>query len=290
MLRRLTGRDPETWTPVDEGAYSPTGRWVVRWAGGGSAFVKAEPVPYDEHGVAVEHLVYSAVRLPPLPELVAYDGSGLPRVLVTEDLSHARWGTPVTAADAVALRTALDVLRDVPAPAGLGPVGLPPRWAAFAAEPAPLLATGLLDAAWLDRHAGALAAAEAGADTAGDRLLHTDLWLQNWCRTERGAVLVDWAGSAHGDPMVMRAWGEAGVRAAAGPPGVVLAPGHAAWAAWAAGQTAWFLSREGPDVHPRLLETERREALAALRWACDELRLPYPKPGPALVGLGPWRP
>jgi hypothetical protein len=275
---------------VDEGAYSPTGRWLVRFADGGTAFVKAEAEPRGHYGVAVEQLVYSAVASPALPRLVGYD-AGPPAVLVTEDLSYARWGTPLTVEDATALRTALDLLRDVPAPEGLRPVPFSPPWTAFDDDPAPLLASGLVaDPAWAAAYVPVLRSAAAGADPAGDRLVHLDLWLQNWCRVDgRGAVLVDWAGSAHGDPLVMRAWGEAGVRAAGGPPGVVLS-GRPEWAAWAAGLTAAFLAEEQPDAHPRLLETERREAVATLRWACDELGLPYPEPGPACAALGPWRP
>lgn len=284
VVRRLTGRVPVAWDARDEGAYSDAGRWVVRFADGGTAFVKAEAEPDDQHGVAVEHHVLSNVSLPCLPALLAY-GDG---VLVTEDLSAARWGTPLTPDDVALLSAAMDLVAAVPAPAGLRPMWTRRGWAAFAEDPAPLLALGLVDEAWAARHVPALAEAEAGADVAGDRLLHTDLWLQNWCRADRGAVLVDWAGTRVGNPLLMRAWGEAGVRAAGGPSGLVLA-GHPEWAAWVAGQAALFLG-ESPDDHPRLKETERRELAACLRWACDEVGLPHPEPGPAFRDLGPWRP
>ena len=285
-LRSLTGREPASWTPVTEGAYSPCGRWVVRWEGGGSAFVKAEESPDPAHGVLVEHLVYSSVSLPCVPRLYAYrDG-----VLVTEDLSRARWGTPVTEDDARALVAAIDLLADVPAPEGLHPLGLERRWAAFAADPARVLGTGLVDEAWLSRWVGDLAEAESSADASGDRLVHGDVWLQNWCRNERGVVLVDWAGCGAGNTTAMRAFGEAAVRAAAGPHGVVLA-GEPAWAAWMAGQVAHFLTDAGSHtVNARLVETERRESLATLHWACDEVGLPYPPVAPEFADLGPWRP
>lgn len=119
--------------------------------------------------------------------------------------------------------------------------------------------------------------------------MHGDLWLQNWCRTGRGAVFVDWSGSHRGNPLVTRAWAEGGVRAAAGPAGIVLPPGRPEWAAWLAGQAAFFLTLV-PHTMPRLVETQRREALATLRWACDEIGLPHPDPGPVFAALGPWRP
>jgi hypothetical protein len=286
VLRRITGREPVAWEARDEGAYSASGRWVVRWADGGTAFVKAEAEPDDHYGVAVEHLVYSSVSSPVLPGLVAYDG-GPPLVLVTENLSRARWGTPVTAADARALGAAFDALASVRAPEGLRPVPFGPRWAGFVADPAPLLATGLVSEAWAAASLPVLAAAETGAGLAGDRLVHCDVWLQNWCRAERGVVLVDWAGSAAANPLVMRAWGEAAVRAADGPAGLVLA-GHPEWAAWVAGQAAYFLTRD--HGIERLVETQRREALATLRWAAGECGVPPPDPGPVFATLGPWRP
>jgi len=286
VLRRITGREPVAWSVRDEGAYSRAGRWVVRWADGGSAFVKAEATADDRHGVAVEHRVYSSVTFDAVPRLHAYD-PGPPAVLVTEDLSNARWGAPVTAADAAALRTALDGLGELPAPDGLGAIDTGPGWTAFADDRAPLVATGLVDDAWAERHLPALTPAAAAAGRSGDRLAHLDVWLQNWCRTERGVVLVDWAGCGAGNPLAMRAWGEAAVRAAGGPQGIVL-DAHPEWAAWMAGNAAFYLSRVGPDTAPRLAETERREAVATLRWACEELGLPVPEH--AFGDLGPWRP
>jgi hypothetical protein len=290
VLRALTGREPVAAREVREGAYSNAARWVVTFAGGPAAFVKAEVADDGPYGTHTEHLVYAAVALPCLPALYGYEpgGEDVPRVLVTEDLSGARWGAPVTAADAGLLGDAFDALAGVPAPAGLAPVTFEPGWARFARDPAPLLATGLVDAGWLDRHLPALAAAEATVDTAGDRLVHLDLWLQNWCRAARGAVLVDWAGAAAADPLLMRAWAEAGVRAAGGPPGLVLR-GEPGWAAWAAGIAGSFLS-ENAGTYVRLLETERREALATLRWACAELGLPEPAVSPPFAALPTWRP
>lgn len=275
------------WRVIDEGAYSPAGRWVVRFADGTSAFVKAEPRAQDGYGVAVEHLVYSTVALPCLPRLVGYD-PGPPAVLVTEDLSNARWGTPVTDADAAGLRAVIDAVAAVEPPAALPPLEDERRWPAFAADPAPLVATGLANDAWVRAYGPALAEAEAAADPTGERLVHGDVWLQNWCRADRGLVVVDWAGARRANPLTMYAGGEAAVRAAGGPPGRVLS-GRPEWAAWAAGLAAYYLSRVDAAAE-RLAETLRREALATLRWACDDLGLPSPGSAERLTTLGPWRP
>ena len=277
-VERLTGRAVVSEESRDEGGYSPGERWVVTFADGGTAFVKAG------WGVEDEHLVYTSVSAPCLPVLVAYE----PGLIVTEDLSHATWGTPLTTADATALAAAIDSLRDVAAPAGLQPIDRPRMWRSFVEDPARLLATGLVDEPWL-RHLPALAEAD-DVTIAGDRLVHGDLWLQNWCRVPgRGVVVVDWAGAVAANPDVMRAEGEAAVRAAGGPPGIVL-DGEPGWAAWTAAQAAMHLAEDQPPGMPRLLETLRREALATLRWACDELDLPYPPVSDTFASLGPWRP
>ena len=135
-----------------------------------------------------------------------------------------------------------------------------------------------------------LVAAESPIDLAGDGLVHGDLFLQNWCRADRGAVIVDWARPWRGNGAFCVAWGEAGVRAAGGPAGVVLPPGSASWAAFVAGQIVWFLLDHDGPVQPRLGESERREAFAALCWAADELDLPRPEPAPGFLPHGPWRP
>lgn len=277
LLLDVTGREPVSWTPVDEGGYSPGERWLVRFADGGTAFVK------NAWRVGDEILVYSTVSASCLPRLLAHAED----VLVIEDLSNARWGTPLTEADCDLLSAAFDELSSIAAPEGLRPVSLTPRWAALAAEPERLLRIGLVDEPWL-RHLPALVAADV-ADVRGDRLVHRDLWLQNWCRADRGAVIVDWYNAGPANPMLMRAWGEAGIRAAGGPPGRVCRDAPE-WATLMAGLAAWFLSEDGPDTDPRLIETERREAWATLRWACDELDLPHPTPSEAFTRLGPWRP
>lgn len=294
VIARLTGDVPAQVTPMDEGAYSFAGRWIVRWGDGRSAFVKAEWQHHDGlGGINAEHAIYSTIQASCLPRLIAYSpltGSE-PGVLLTEDLSSARWGVPLEPRDAEMFLAAVDELETVNPPHGTRPVGEGRRWPSFLEDPAGVLATGLFDAAWLERNGPVLAGAEASVNPSGPALVHEDLWLQNWCRADRGVVMVDWANSARGSADVMRAWGEAAVRAAGGPCGIIMPAGHPGWPAWMAGLAALFLvgERDG-EADARLLETMRREAIATVAWACDEAQIERPVPAPGFDPGAAWRP
>ena len=291
-VREILGSPPVQWTPVVEGGYSPVARWVVGTECGRAAFVKAALGSAAEPWLHSEARVYAEVSAPWLPELFGYrpGDDDVASVLVIEDLSMARWGIPVDVHDAELLRDALLALTDVGALAGLPPVEGRRQWEIFAKDPRAVIASGLVDDAWLTRGLPDLVAAESAVDLAGGGLVHGDLFLQNWCRADRGAVIVDWAHPWRGNGDLCVAWGEAGVRAAGGPAGVVLPPGSASWAAYVAGQIVWFLLDHDGPVHPRLAETERREAFASLCWAADELDLARPQPAPGFLPNGPWRP
>jgi thiamine kinase-like enzyme len=176
------------------------------------------------------------------------------------------------------------------APPVLEPVQPEPNWAELSQRVGDLVDTGLFDADWLDRHLDVLTANAAGVDLHGDRLVHHDLFVQNWCRADRGAVLVDWAAAGVGNAELSRAWAEAGVRAAGGPNGVVMPSPQPGWASWTAGLFAHYLSVQHRWEKPaRLVETQQREAHAALVWATTELDIPMPEVR-SDFGPGPWRP
>lgn len=303
-LAGLTRPGARVVAQVTEGAYSRARRWVVAWPNGERAFVKAGNYPDPTHGLHLEAIVGRAVDSVHVPRLLAWDAGdaaqGVPSLLVLEDLSGARWRTPVTQADAGMLREALDALADLDAPGELPTLDaswdhLRHAWSAFAGERrADLLATGLVDEAWVDRHAEWLTGLERDASLTGSQLVHGDLWMQNWCRVDgRGAVLVDWSGACRGNARINHAWGECAVRAAGGPPGIVMDPGAddaPAWAAWMCGRALDFAVDVAGDDRARLVETVRREAAAAIDWACEACDLPRPRTAERARVDPAWRP
>lgn len=289
VVERLLRARVISFTPRDEGAYSRAGRWVLDLDDGRSVFVKAEVQPSERHGTVLEHRVATAVRAAWMPQVLAYEpgGDDVPRVLVTEDLSHGRWGVPVTTDDVRALAAALVSLHDVEAPDGLPDADAEPAWDAL--TPASLAGSGIGDEAWWSAALPVLRAAAAPISPAGDRLVHQDVWRQNWCIVDRrGAVLVDWSSAARGNPLLSLTWGEAAVRAAGGPPGLVLR-GEPGWAAWMAGRAMGYLLEDWPRS-ARLEETQRREAIACVRWACEELDLHAPAIAAGVEPARTWRP
>lgn len=284
-----------------EGGYSAASRWIVERPDGARAFIKATspPAPAGLSGAEKESIVGHADLGDVVPALLGavFGGDDSPTVLVLEDLSDARWGTPVTPADARSLRDALETLASRPAPWGLDP--LAPHathdrgWRHVDPEAAERV--GIAPAAWIERHRDVLVAASDTVDVSGDSLVHDDLWLQNWCRAERGAVLVDWAGAALGNARLNHAWGEAGIRASGGPAGIVLGAGegdHDGWAAYMAGLATSFLvgDEQHAEAMPRLHATQAREAIACITWACDALEIERPPIAPVFASLGPWEP
>jgi hypothetical protein len=216
---------------VTEGGHSPASRWIVGRPDGLRGFVKAKHAPEDgarDERFEAERIVSEQVALPCVLRLhaAAVAGDG-PHVLVFEDLSDARWGTAVSDADADALCQALDALAAERAPAGLRVLerhdAAGDGWRHV--EAATFERLGLGSEAWLEQAREALIAAADSVDVTGVSLVHDDLWLQNWCRADRGAVIVDWSGAASGNARFNHAWAEAGIRAAGGPRGRLLTAG-----------------------------------------------------------------
>ncbi|MFN0130592.1 MAG: hypothetical protein ACKV19_28355 [Verrucomicrobiales bacterium] len=303
-LVALVGPGAREVREVREGAYSRASRWLVTWPNGDRAFVKAGYYPDRDHGLHLEAIVCGGLGAVCLPRLLGWDAgdaaNGEPELIVLEDLSQARWNPPVTARDAAALRAALDQLAEAPAPAALRVLDPMERhmrhaWNAFAStERDAVLATGLVDEGWLDAHGAALARIEQGARLDGDRLVHGDLWMQNWCRVDgRGAVIVDWSCASRANARINQAWAECAVRAAGGPGGVVLPAGAAdepAWAAWMCGRALDYAVGVHNEPRERLVETVRREAAAALEWLCQACDWPIPRIAPHVRVNRAWRP
>ena len=140
-------------------------------------------------------------------------------------------------------------------------------------DPAPLLATGLCAADWLDAALPVLREAAARCDLGGDSFLHLDVRGDNLCFRAGSVLIVDWNLACVGNPLLdVVAWLPS-LRLEGGPEPWEVVPDSGGLAALVAG---YFASRAGlppPATAPRVRDFQRRQAEVALPWAARELGL-----------------
>jgi hypothetical protein len=268
----------EHWEPVG-GGYTRAPKWRAPLRNGGTVFVKAaEEEELVLRPLLAEMLVYESVRGPFLPvvhELHAEHGRA---VIVLEDLRDAQWPPPYPE-DVQPLFAALDAVAASSPPPCLRRLSARPEgaWQRFALDPGRLLALGLCSPDWLERALPLLSEAEARVPAAGDELVHFDVWADNLCYTERGAVLVDWAEARIGNAAIDVAFALLTLRVAGVvPPRVDDEP---ALAAFVTGVVATEASAPPPPwAHPgsKLREDQLADLRVALPWAAAALGLPPP--------------
>ncbi len=199
-LERGLAKRAETWTPVT-GGFSSAGIWTVTLEGGGKVFVKAATNDLTAAWLRDEHLIYTGVTGPFMPELVLWDAELPLPMLVIEDLSGAHWPPPWSAEQ---IEQVLATLEDVAA--ATCPPGLCSAedhreafsgWARIARDPAAATSTGLFDAGWLDEHLDDLVRWEAAMPMQGSSLLHFDVRSDNLCFAP-SVKLVDWNHACRG--------------------------------------------------------------------------------------------
>ena len=223
-----------------------------------------------------EHRVYSTVRAPFLATLVGWYDDG-PTLLAIEDLGDADWPPPWSDDRIEAVLVTLDRLHETSAPPGLRRLvdlrDWLDGWPQVAADPRPLLSTGLCSAAWLEAALPALREASAGCELGGDAFLHLDVRSDNLCFVGDRVVLVDWNLAAVGNPLVdVVAWLPS-LRLEGGPEPWEIVSDSGGLAALIAG---FFASRAGlppPATAPTVREFQRRQAEVVLPWAARELGL-----------------
>ena len=268
----------EEWRLVG-GGYTRAPKWCARRRDGTSVFVKfAEEDELAVGPLTTEIAVYEAVRgafLPALHDVHVVDGRAL---VVLEDLSDALWPPPYPK-DVTPLFDALAAVaaaRPPPALRRLRP--LPePRWRRFEREPHSLLALGVCSERWLRGALPALAEAEARVPCSGNGLVHYDVWAENLCFAERGAVLVDWAEAKIGNPAIDVAFALLSLHVAG-----AVAPRIEDEAALAAFVTA-VVAAEAAAPPPEwagpgstLRQDQLQDLRVALPWAAALLGLPPP--------------
>jgi aminoglycoside phosphotransferase (APT) family kinase protein len=279
-VEQATGRAPASAEHFVAG-YTHAEKWLVE-LGDATAFVKASANAVAREQIEREASIIDAVAAPYMPR--SYGSARIDEwaVLVLEDLSDAQWPPPYPDHGVALLETVAQVAA-TPAPPGLDrrPEGRPhgTYWQRIEADPDPVLANGSFSAAWLETALPLLEEAESRALLAGDDLIHDDVWAGNVCHTDRGALLIDWAGAHVGDRRIDLAQAVLSIRSSGAEPPLVDFPDEAAYAALMAGANAYQASQ---PVNSLIAHGEElREGWLfdldfALVWACELLDLPPP--------------
>lgn len=283
LLHELLGASVVARTTVQRG-YTPAERTVVQLADGRSVFVKAAVNEMTAEWLRSEHRVYSSLRVPFLADMLAWRDGPLP-ILVLEDLSRETWPAPWTPAQVDAL---LKTMREVAAtppppgtPAATASGMLDRNWPFVREDPAPLLSTGVVPPAWLERYLPAFLEAAAGCRVDGSELLHLDVRSDNVCfRADGSPILVDWNLAVVGNARLDIAFWLPSLEAEGGPAPDGLLTDAGLEAAFVSG---FFAARAGqapvpgaPGIRPLQLVQLRH----ALPWACRALGIPEPETGP----------
>jgi hypothetical protein len=292
-VARVTGRRPAAWSAlVGAGGYTPAHRLIVRFADGGTAFVKAATGESTAGFIRNELPLYERLRGDFLPAYLGgeagNDADPESTFLVLEDLSGAHWPPPWTPARVDAV---LESLAGVRAAAPLASPGLPllpdlmddfASWHRIATAPERFLSLGLCSRAWLDSVLPTLIAAEAATPLTGTDLLHLDVRSDNLCfRPDGSAVLVDWNWACVGNGTLDITGWLPSLHAEGGPrPDVLMPDGAGPYAALLSGYWAFRAGQPPPPGAPRVRQVQRRQLDIALPWAIRALGLP-PLDGPS---------
>src|SRR5438309_11175473 len=175
---------------------------------------------------------------------------------------------------------AVSTLRQVaatPPPAGLG--SLDERrsrwsgWAQVGQDPAPFLRLGLCSATWLVHTIHTLVAAEAGAQMAGEELVHCDVRSDNLCFVGDRVVLVDWNWACRGNGIIDIAGWLPSLHLEGGPPPDMILPEQPHLAAIISGYFAARAGLPADQASPQIRALQRAQLQVALAWAVIALGL-----------------
>lgn len=276
-IERLLGRRVLGWRPVMQGGWTIARRGVFEVEGGETVFAKMGDVPDTVAAIRAECEVYPLLSGPFVPRLL-YADPGVP-ILILEDLSAATWPPPWTPSLLSGLERLFAELAatvaDPRLPTLTGRLREWGAWERIAADPTPLLASGVVSPAWLDRHLAALLDAERSASTEGDRLLHLDVRSDNLCFRGDRPLLVDWNHAVRGNPRWDRLLMLQTIQLEGGPRAEVLAPdADPAVVTWLAGFFAARVGLPPPEGAPGVRAFQKAQLDVVLPWACRLLDIP----------------
>lgn len=278
-IERRTGRRLAAWEAAPTGGYTQAIRRIVRFADGGTAFVKAATDDPTASWLRAEIALYLGLHAPFLPVVLAADDD--PPLLVLEDLRHGHWPPPWRSGDVERVRAALDVVHGTSPPPGVAALADFEAdlngWWQVAASPEPFLGLGLCSPGWLEAVLPGLVAAEAAAVLTGDDLCHLDVRSDNLCLFPERVVLVDWNNACRGNGEVDLLGWLPSLAVEGGPPPDAVAPAaDPAHVAMLAGYWAWRAPQPPPSPGSQVRSIQRRQLEVALPWAARRLGLPPP--------------
>lgn len=270
--------DAVTWAAV-RGGYTRQQTWIVSFADGSSAFVKAaDDEPYLG-ALRREVRVYESVDAPFLPRFIGAWDDGHIVALVVEDLSRAAWPPPYPT-DVVPLFEALAAVAETTVPAGvLLWSDRAPDWRRVVEDPAPFLELGLCSAAWFEATSASLVEAESRVSWAGDDFVHYDVYSGNVCFVDGRVLLVDWDTAGLGNRYVDVAFALLSVLVEGATVSGIVLPQEGDYAALLSGHLAVSAPAPVPDwaAGSGLREAMIGDLRHALGWTATALGLQTPE-------------
>ena len=254
--------------------------WRARLADGRRVFIKHALTATAVEWLRAERVVYEAVSGSFIPAFFgAYDDGDL-ALIVLEDLTDAEWPPPWSLSRIESVLASLDALHHTAPPKDIGKLDAIRAeivgWPDIAANPEPLLSTGLCAPSWLEEALPALLQASEVAQLDGTELLHFDVRSDNLCLRDGTALLFDWNLARVGNGDFDVAFWLPSLALEGGPPPWEVLPDAGPLAAAVAG---FFSVRAGlppPPTAPTVRDFQRAQAQVALAWTARELALPLP--------------
>ncbi len=183
--------------------YTAAARYVIGFADGSSAFVKAAVDGQTSAWLRIEQRVYDRVDADFVPRRLAWEDGDLPLMLF-EDLSDGIWTFAWSPDNVARTRRLLERLAGTILPADF------PRieddadefrgWQSVAADPAGFLSLELASAGWLSAALPALLQAERAIRLDGTAFVHMDVRSDNLCFHGERTLLVAWNWARRGNP------------------------------------------------------------------------------------------
>ena len=273
-VERLLG-EPVLAVRAPSGGYTAALRLIVKTPSR-SVFVKIGTDDFTATATNREIALYTALGLPCMPSLVGSEAHDASPILILEDLSRCAWPPPWEPGQLERVVDAIRSLHETPAPEDLLKVEAMPSdgWAKLALDPSPLLKSGLVGSAWLERALPPLIEAERACVTTGTALTHFDLRSDNLCLRGDQVILIDWSWACLGSGRLDLAFFLNAVSSEGGPPQET----HLGEAPLEAAVVTGFFAQNFPQPvipnAPHVRQIQRLQFCGALPWVIRALGLP----------------